>query len=323
MNQNQVKELTEGMQRLCAIANRIVATPGEVSAIERDLLLDDLRGLYDLALRLSVVDDTAPTVRTQANGDSPSAEGTKAWVAADEADKMPDEEILNSTVMATMAAMSMPDDTEREKPKEEIHEQQLADQNTPVEITTEASEKEEPIEEEPSEEASAQALPLLEEMEAETGGLLFDEVIIEPEPTPEPEVEFVTEPEPMPEPEPEQEEKHKDPEPHHTGSQVSLLDYLKHPVDEQPTVRTLGESLTKKVSDLRTVININEKFSFMSDLFKNNMKAYNDFILRLNTIDTRDEALLYVSETSAQWGWNESSPTVQAFYKVFDKKFER
>ena len=47
-----VKELTEGMQRLCAIANRIVAHEGEVSRIERDLLLEDLRRLYEVALRL-------------------------------------------------------------------------------------------------------------------------------------------------------------------------------------------------------------------------------------------------------------------------------
>ena len=100
-------------------------------------------------------------------------------------------------------------------------------------------------------------------------------------------------------------------------------------------MRTLGESLggaesaerrvesvlTKKVSDLRTVININDKFSFMSELFHNNMKAYNDFILRLNAIDTRDEALLCVSEVSAQYHWDESSLAVQSFYKVFDKKF--
>ena len=148
------------------------------------------------------------------------------------------------------------------------------------------------------------------------------------------------EPEPAPAPEPE----------HHAtaGTQASLLDYLKRPAEEKPVVKTLGEKLgergeaagrnatagtgapstnlgeqlnSKKVSDLRTVININDKFSFMSELFHNNMKAYNDFILRLNAIDTRDEALMCVNEVSAQYKWDEASMAVQSFYKVFDKKF--
>jgi hypothetical protein len=181
--------------------------------------------------------------------------------------------------------------------------------------------------------------------------LMFDEVIIEAEPTPQPEPE----PEPMPQEEPKSEpmaqeepepespteptaaiteqptlftEETTEPEP----QQPSLLDYLRHPTEETPTVRTIGDTLResstttgialeRKVSDLRTVININDKFSFMSELFHNNMKAYNDFILRLNAIDTRDEALLCVNEVSAQYKWDESSLAVQSFYKVFDKRF--
>ena len=86
---NSVKELTEGMQRLCAIANKIVAHDGEVSRIERDLLLDDLRRLYDVALRL----DEGAAVE----------EPERAPIAKE---RVVDEEILSSTVMATMAAMA-------------------------------------------------------------------------------------------------------------------------------------------------------------------------------------------------------------------------
>ena len=77
----------------------------------------------------------------------------------------------------------------------------------------------------------------------------------------------------------------------------------------------------KKVSDLRTVININDKFSFMSELFHNNMKAYNDFILRLNDISDRQEALAAVHQVAEQYKWVDDSPAVQSFYKIFDKKF--
>ena len=77
----------------------------------------------------------------------------------------------------------------------------------------------------------------------------------------------------------------------------------------------------KKVDDLRTIININDKFSFMSELFHSNMKAYNDFILRLNAFESREEALAYVSEIAAQYNWDFNSVVVKGFYKVFDKKF--
>ena len=81
------------------------------------------------------------------------------------------------------------------------------------------------------------------------------------------------------------------------------------------------EALVKKVDDLRTVININDKFSFMQELFGNNMRGYNDFIMHLNSLTSREEALAHVREVAAQYKWNEDSPVVRAFYRVFDKKF--
>ena len=315
---NSLKELTEGMQRLCAIANKIVAHGDEVSRIELDLLLEDLRRLYDVALGMC-----------EDNGrvDVPLAASKEEH--EESAVVEPDEEILSSTVMATMAAMgavAQPVESQPEKPHEEsaVEQKQL--------------EPEVPVEQ-----------PRMEDLEHNDNALLFDEIIIEEE-KPEsvsqeipPVVEHETAPvvveaEPIA-------EKEEDPmeepvsEPGHqaAGTQASLLDYLKRPVEEKPTVRTLGEKLGgvesgerrvesgldsgKKISDLRTVININDKFSFMSELFHNNMKAYNDFILRLNAIDNRDEALLCVNEVSAQYRWDEASLAVQSFYKVFDKKF--
>ena len=117
----------------------------------------------------------------------------------------------------------------------------------------------------------------------------------------------------------------------------SLFDYFKNESLDGTPRRTLADTLNqggrnieeqlesrvnaKKVDDLRTIININDKFSFMSELFHNNMKAYNDFILRLNSYTSREEALAYVAEVSVQNMWNESSLVVKNFYKVFDRKF--
>ncbi|MBQ3788603.1 MAG: hypothetical protein II849_07360 [Bacteroidales bacterium] len=366
-----IKELTEGMQRLCAIANRIVAHGDEVSPIERDLLLEDLRKLYDVALCLGAEES-----------------GERRAESGDRRVAMPDDEILSSTVMATMAAMApapvaeaqdtpmvaeKPAPVVVEKPAPAVETQRAASpketEDTPASGETHASLQEEkvlpaeetaaPAEESVAAEPEPAPMPAMEELESNGNSLLFDEVIIEEPapaveemPAPTVETQHAASPKET-EDTPAAEETNDTPaieetaapaespkaaaEPEHkaAGTQASLLDYLKRPVEEKPTVRTLGESLggaesaerrvesvlTKKVSDLRTVININDKFSFMSELFHNNMKAYNDFILRLNAIDTRDEALLCVSEVSAQYHWDESSLAVQSFYKVFDKKF--
>ena len=279
-----MKDLTEGMQRLCAVANRIVAQNGKVSRIETDLLMEDLRHLYDVALRLTG-DASLPPAPTQ--------------VEMQEEEPKVEEKMM--AMMSTLAAMApAPEAVAEPEP-------------IPAPIPESVSEPEHVLEPDPEPaqepEPTLDEQPLMEDLENNGNALLFDEIVIEPAPEPE------AKPAPAPTPAPEKE-----------GTQASLLDYL-----NQPASRTLGETLAtshplqqeleKKVDDLRTVININDKFSFMSELFKGNMKAYNDFIMHLNAITQREEALAHVHEVAAQYKWDESSTSVKSFYKVFDKKF--
>jgi hypothetical protein len=116
-------------------------------------------------------------------------------------------------------------------------------------------------------------------------------------------------------------------------AQPSLFDYFKSSSQEKPVTRTIADSLGSlgdsveqkvtgnKVRDLRTIININDKFSFMNELFHNNMKGYNEFILRLNDIDDREEALAYVGTIAEQYAWDNDSLAVKTFYSIFDRKF--
>ena len=313
---NTVKELTEGMQRLCAIANQVVAAEGRLSAIERDLLLEALRSLYDTSLRLEV---HGPVAQTPAPAE-PEAEEETA---------MPDDELISSTVMATMAAMGVAQPAEAPAatmPEPEPEPEPVVEAPAPETVVVPEPVVEAPAPEpEPEPAAMPEPEPVsMSDFESD-GGMLFEEIVVEPEPAaaePEPAPEPAAEPEPAPAQEPARE-------------QASLLDYLRHPAQEQPVTRTLGESLggaravesgfersmSRKVDDLRTVININDKFSFMSELFKNNMRAYNDFIMYLNSLTSRDEALAYVRETAAQYKWDEESLAVKSFYKVFDMKF--
>ena len=268
-----IKDLTEGMQRLCAVANRIVAQDGRASRIETDLLMEDLRRLYDVALRLTGDELPQP---------EPSA------VEEAEVEPHPEEKMM--AMMSTLAAMAPAPEPEPE----------------PVPAPA------------PEPEPEPARQPLMEDLEGNGNALLFDEIILEPEPAPAPVPEPEPAPAPKPEPAPAPVEK--------KGTQASLLDYL-----AAPAARTLGESLgadrpqpgnlERKVDDLRTIININDKFSFMSELFKNNMRAYNDFIMHLNSLTDRAEALAHVEEVAQQYKWDESSAAVQSFWKIFDKKF--
>ena len=287
MKENIINKLTEGMQKLCAIANEIVAADGNVSSIEKDLLMQDLRELYDIALGIET-------------------------------------EAVEPVAEPEVSAESEPE------PEPEVEK--------PLFAPEENDEPETPV-----------MAPVMEELESNGNEKLFEndnlmvfEVESTTEPEPEPEIEPEPEPEPVMDIEPEPtHEPEKEPEPEPKPQQVeqpSLFDYLPHSeTKEQPAVRTIGETLntgvsnlseqlerralSNKVDDLRTIININDKFSFMSELFHNNMKAYNDFILRLNAIDSRDVAMEHVQEIARQYNWDNNSMAVMNFYKVFDRKF--
>ncbi|MCQ2295264.1 MAG: hypothetical protein MJZ67_06375, partial [Bacteroidales bacterium] len=121
--------------------------------------------------------------------------------------------------------------------------------------------------------------------------------------------------------------------------EMSLFDLLspKSDATEGPAKRTLADTLgkqmpnvedklenhvrAKKVDDLRTIIGINDKFAFMNNLFNSNMRAYNDFVLHLNAINDREEALEYVNIIAQEYKWDETSDDVIRFHKIFDRKF--
>ena len=181
--------------------------------------------------------------------------------------------------------------------------------------------------------------------------------IEEPQPTLEPEPEPAPAPAPAPEPAPapapapapEAPAQQRNIRQEASQHQSSLFDYLKQPEPkprfETPTptpatnhttqgTTTIADAMghqmgnttehklsSSHVSDLRTIININDKFSFMNELFHNNMKGYNDFILRLNAIASRDEALNYMQQVARQYNWDNESMTVKTFFNIFDRKF--
>lgn len=76
-----------------------------------------------------------------------------------------------------------------------------------------------------------------------------------------------------------------------------------------------------KVSDLSTLISVETKFRFMSELFLSNLRNYKEFIWKLNHTDNMEDAMNIVNEAAEKNKWDMESPVVKDFFKVFDRKF--
>lgn len=104
------------------------------------------------------------------------------------------------------------------------------------------------------------------------------------------------------------------------GSDLTLGESLK--LTNSDTQATIGQKvINRKISDLRDIININDRFNFVNNLFSSNIRAYNECITKLNEISVREEAIAYLTTIAEHYGWNDNSAVVESFYKVIDRKF--
>ena len=300
--------------------------------IEKDIILERLREMYSYVSTLQTT-----TVEAKVREGNPAAEPMFAPAERSEEVESVAQPIMNDVqedgydaLFSDEPAATEPENTTAIEP--EVEEEKVVEEATAPESKT-------TVEAEPTPEPIAEAQP-----EPETQPEPEPEVAAEPEPAPQPEPQPEPAPQPEakvetmrePEPKPEAAEPKKETEDKPNNQELSLFEYLskntdgKHPQTigdrfEQNHVE-LGDKLSQqvsahKVTDLRTVININDKFSFVGALFHNNMRAYTDFILRLNAIDNRDEAINYISEIAQQYSWNMDSIEVKTFNKILDRKF--
>ena len=327
--------LSSSIARLSVLAQRMENCEGNISAIDRDLFMQELRELYGFAVDLSLSSSSAEQEKpTEETFDEPLMGEPTSLVAPTFEEPVP--EAAKVVVAATETTEETPKETEPELPpfapaeaEETVSEFVTSNDMENIEgakydeLFFGEKESDEPMQESSIFEEETPIDNTPEEVISETN----EQVIEEAQPKPEPE------------PMPVEESKHPEPEQSHT--QTSLLSYLKHTAieeSEQSSMpRTIGESLhpysynieeqltsrvnSQKVSDLRTIININDKFSFINELFHNNMKSYNDFIMQLNTLQLREEALEYVATISQLNHWDENSLAVKTFFSLFDRKF--
>lgn len=333
--ENNGKNLSESLRRLSALVNHLNSLESGVSAIERDLLLQELREVYALVLALPLAEmPLAVEAEPEMAAETDMVEEAPVHdeeVLEPELEEEP--EVVNTAVAEEPVEVEV--SAEPESVKEEIGLEEVEVAESPF------------AEPEPEPEPEPAPAPVMEEIEGNPFEDVFEEPAVEEPIVEDPVVEqpIVEEPkvaEPVVEQPKEISEEAKvgKAKKNKSAEQPSLFDYLNTTATsqyEQPKAPTLADKIAtphvileqelehkvtkNKVSDLRTVININDKFSFMNELFRNNMKAYNDFILKLNAIESREEALAATAEVAEQYKWSDDSLAVRTFYKILDRKF--
>ena len=349
--------LLEGMERLGLMAARIRQNGGVISRIEIDVILQELRDLYVDAIQAEVDNGTVKTEEPDAIAAEAKRQAVAAQKAAEEkrlaeeaaAQKAAEEKRLAEEAAAKKAA------EEKRLAEEAAAKKAAEEKRLAEEAAARKAAEEKRLAEEAAARKAAEEKRLAEEAAAKKAAeekRLAEEAALK-KAAEEMKPIFASEPAeqvpaPVVEPVMEKIEGNRNdelfadetPAPKQNRKkqqESSLFDYFKNENTDAAPRRTLADTLNqggrnieeqlesrvnaKKVDDLRTIININDKFSFMSELFHNNMKAYNDFILRLNNFTSREEALAYVAEVSAQNMWQENSLVVKSFYKIFDRKF--
>jgi len=116
------------------------------------------------------------------------------------------------------------------------------------------------------------------------------------------------------------------------GGSVPLYEKLRA---ERPAATTLGETLrperpsgtilaekAPKVESLRDAISINQRFSFINELFNGENMEYHAAIQHLDALPTAEAARHYVSDELAQkYGWVRKEEHVNKLLKLIERKF--
>ena len=101
----------------------------------------------------------------------------------------------------------------------------------------------------------------------------------------------------------------------------SLIDSFSDQKDRAET--NIATRIGQSHKDLRNTIGVNEKFMFINDLFAGNMRSYTDFISQLNKEENGTDALLLVKQMADTRHWVETSLAYSTLVSIINKKFAK
>ena len=71
----------------------------------------------------------------------------------------------------------------------------------------------------------------------------------------------------------------------------------------------------------KIIVNINDKFRFVNELFKTNVNEYNIAIEQLNAANTIDEINAYLMGLKTIYEWNDENEMVKKLFTISQKRF--
>lgn len=75
------------------------------------------------------------------------------------------------------------------------------------------------------------------------------------------------------------------------------------------------------ISDLKAAIGLNERFNFISELFGNDLLGYDEAIKIINNASGVDEAMKFLAELHEKYQWNDSIPSLARFTDFVHRRF--
>jgi hypothetical protein len=86
--------------------------------------------------------------------------------------------------------------------------------------------------------------------------------------------------------------------------------------------KNVTEKITKTpVADLKKSIGINEKFSFINELYNGNLQEYNESINEFNNADSLEAALSIFANCAENLKWEKNNDACLALMKLLERRF--
>jgi len=110
------------------------------------------------------------------------------------------------------------------------------------------------------------------------------------------------------------------------SSLQTIVDRYKTPDSTLNEAMAISNSSTvntavKQVRDLKSSIGINEKFLFINELFKGNMKEYTDTIVALSDTETLESVHEILAPLKSRYGWRDDSDAYATLIDFLQRRF--
>lgn len=102
----------------------------------------------------------------------------------------------------------------------------------------------------------------------------------------------------------------------------SLFEKAASLFEKKQNDKTLASQASRQpISNIKAAIGINDKFSYLKELFKNNVNEYNEALEKLNNFDSYADAEDYFQELKAKYGWDPESKPFQGLADLLNRRY--